>query len=381
MQQALAPREQFPILSQKNYLASHSLGAMPSGTPAQLQRYTELWASQGILAWDGEWWEIIGEFGGRLERILGAAEGTIVPCLNVTMGFATIASCLRYTPERRRIVLCDLEFTTSLPFWLAQEVYGAEVTVLSSPDGISMPVEMLEEAIDERTALVVSSHAYFRSGALQEVERLQHRARQMGALMVVDAYQAAGCVPIDLMASGFDFYVAGCHKWLCGGPGGGFLYVRPGLIEQLEPTLVGWFSLANPFAYEKTRAPQLNQGIFRFLNGTPNVLALYAARCGLEWVENIGLKAIRQHSQQLTSWLYQQLEQRGLKVKSPREPERRNGMVCVDFPKARECQAELERRGVIVDYRPDCGIRISPHFYNQQSDLEAFLTTLDSLRG
>lgn len=381
MQQALAPRDQFPILGQKNYLASHSLGAMPAGTPGELQRYTELWASQGILAWDGEWWSILGEFGGRLERILGAARGTIVPCLNVTLGFAIIASCLRYTPERRRIVLCDLEFTTTLPFWQSQEAYGAEVVILSSPDPVMMPVELLEEAIDERTALVVTSHAYFRSGALQDVERLQRRAREMGALLVVDAYQAAGCVPIDLAAGGFDFFVAGCHKWLCGGPGGGFLYVRPELIQQLEPSLVGWFSLANPFAYEKTRAPELNKGILRFLNGTPNVLALFAARQGLEWVEKIGLGSIRSHSQQLTNWLYARLEERGLTVKSPRDADKRNGMVCVDFEGARDCQAALERQGVIVDYRPDCGIRISPHFYNQQSDLEAFLDAFDQVRG
>lgn len=381
MQQSLAPRDQFPILGSKNYLASHSLGAMPAGTPAELQRYAELWASQGILAWDGEWWQILGEFGARLERILGAAPSTIVPCLNVTLGFAVIASCLRYTPERRRIVLCDLEFTTSLPFWLSQDVYGAEVVVLPSPDPVLMPIELLEEAIDERTSLVVTSHAYFRSGALQDVERLQRRAREMGALLVVDAYQAAGCVPIDVTSGGFDFFVGGCHKWLCGGPGGGFLYVRPELIQQLEPALIGWFSLANPFAYEKTRAPELNKGILRFLNGTPNVLALFAARQGLEWVEKLGLPAIRSHSQQLTSWLYEQLEQRGLTVKSPRSSQQRNGMVCVDFPGARECQKALEERAVIVDYRPDCGIRISPHFYNQLSDLEAFLMVLDEVRA
>ena len=168
---------------------------------------------------------------------------------------------------------------------------------------------------------------------------------------------------------------------MCGGPGAGFLYVRPELIQQLEPALIGWFSLANPFAYEKTRAPELNKGILRFLNGTPNVLALFAARQGLEWVEKLGLPAIRSHSQQLTSWLYEQLEQRGLTVKSPRSSQQRNGMVCVDFPGARECQKALEERAVIVDYRPDCGIRISPHFYNQLSDLEAFLMVLDEVRA
>lgn len=375
MHAALVPRDQFPILQHKNYLASHSLGAMPAATAGQLQHYADLWASQGILAWDGEWWEIVGEFGQRLERILNAPSQTIVPCLNVTLGFATIASCLRYTPQRNRVVFCDLEFTTTRPFWLGQQAYGAEIVVVASPDGISVPVEMLEEAIDERTALVVSSHAYFRSGALQDVQRLQRRARQMGALMVVDAYQSAGCVPLDLTAWDLDFLVAGCHKWLCGGPGGGFLYVRPQLIPQLEPGLVGWISLAEPFAYEKNHS--LHPGQLRFLNGTPNVLGLFAARQGLDWVEKLGLPAIRSHSQQLTDWLLEQLLERGLSVKTPADPERRNGMLCVDFEGAKACQALLQQQGIIVDYRPDCGIRISPHFYNQRSDLEAFLQAFD----
>jgi kynureninase len=351
---------------------------MPAGTPRQLQRYTELWADQGILAWEGEWWDIVGEFGQRLERILNAPPQTVVPCLNVTLGFATIASCLRYSPDRNRIVLCDLEFTTSMPFWRGQQAYGAEVVVVASPDGISVPVDRLEEAIDERTALVVSSHAYFRSGALQEVDRLQRRARQMGALLVVDAYQSAGCVPIDLTASDFDFLVAGCHKWLCGGPGGGFLYVRPQLISQLQPNLAGWFSLAEPFAYEKNQ--DLHSGHLRFLNGTPNVPGLYAARQGLDWIEKLGLPAIRSYSQHLTGWLWDQLQERGLRVKTPFDPERRNGMVCVDFEGARECQAALQSQEIVVDYRPDCGLRISPHFYNQISDLEAFLQAFDLIR-
>jgi kynureninase len=379
LHQALAPRDQFPILASKNYLASHSLGAMPAQTPQQLQHYTDLWASEGILAWDGEWWDILEEFGGRVERILKAPAHSVVPCLNVTLGFAAIASCLSYTPQRNRIVLCDLEFTTTIPFWSGQQAYGAELVVVASEDGVTVPTEAMEAAIDERTLLVVSSHAYFRSGALQDVVRLQRRAREMGAWLVVDAYQSAGCVPIDIGAADFDFFVAGCHKWLCGGPGGGFLHVRPALIEQLQPRLLGWFALSEPFAYEKTSKPVLHRGVNRFLNGTPNVLALFAARRGLEWVENVGLDAIRQHSQQLTSWLYEEVTRRGLRVKSPADPQRRNGMLCLDFPGAKECQAALQRRGVVVDYRPDCGIRVSPHFYNQKSDLESFLEALDAV--
>ena len=352
---------------------------MPAATRQELNRYAELWAEEGILAWDGEWWTVVSEFGQRLERILQAPRGSIVPCLNVTSGFAVIASCLRYTPPRNRVVLCDLEFTTSIPFWLAQQTHGAEVVVVHSPDGMTMPTELLEQAIDERTALVVSSHAYFRSGALQNVERLQQRARDAGALLVVDAYQSAGCVPIDLSTGDFDFLVGGCHKWLCGGPGGGFLYVRPQLVEHLQPTLVGWFSLEKPFAYEKSRSPVLHRGIYRFLNGTPNVLALFAARRGLEWVERVGLQAIRKHSLEMTGWLMEQLAARGLSLRTPTSAAHRNGMVCVDFPDSQQTQVALQARGIITDWRPDCGLRCSPHFYNQKSDLEAFLQALDEV--
>jgi kynureninase len=379
LQQALVDRSLFPILGKKNYLSSHSLGAMPRATAGELQHYCDLWAEQGILAWDGEWWEVIGEFGQRLERILGAAPKTIVPCLNVTMAFAVIASCLRYTPERNRVVLCDLEFTTTLPFWLAQQAHGAEVVVVHSPDGMTMPVELMEQAIDERTALVVSSHAYFRSGALQDVQRLQTYARSQGALMVVDAYQSAGCVPVTVRD--FDFFVGGCHKWLCGGPGGGFLCVRPELIEQLQPGLVGWFSLAQPFAYEKTQSPVLHSGIYRFLNGTPNVLALFAARQGLEIIEQVGLNAIRNHSWHLTGWLLERLAATSVTVRTPSRPDRRNGMLCLDFPGAKAAQVALQERGIIVDYRPDCGIRVSPHFYSQLSDLESLWEALSPLLG
>lgn len=353
---------------------------MPVSTPDRLGDYTRQWAELGITAWDGPWWEAVGQFGDAVARILGAASSTVVPCNNVTMGFATVASCLTYTPQRPRIVLCDLEFTTTLPFWSAQQDYGAEIHLVRSEDGVSVDPARMEQAIDERTALVVTSHAYFRSGALQDIERLQRRAREHGALLVVDCYQSAGCVPLD--ASSFDFVVGGCHKWLCGGPGGGWLYVRPDLIESLRPRLCGWFSLSEPFAYEKAANPRFHSGVNRFLNGTPNVLALYAASAGLEWVERIGLPAIRRHSQQLTGWLLEEVKRRGLTVRTPHSPEARNGMLCIDFPEARAAQAALEQAGCILDYRPDCGIRVSPHFYNQQSDLEQFLTELDSyLRG
>lgn len=377
--QSLVDRSHFPILAQKNYLASHSLGAMPAQTPQVLQHYCDLWAQQGILAWDGEWWQSLADFGQRLERILLAAPRTIVPCLNVTLGFAVIASCLDFSGRRKKVVLSDLEFTTTLPFWQAQRNHGAVIHMVHSPDAIQVPVESLEEAIDEETALVVASHAFFRSGALQDIARIQQRARQVGALLVVDAYQSAGCVPINLTELDPDFLVGGCHKWLCGGPGGGFLYVRPQLVESLRPGLTGWFGLANPFGYEKTHAPTLHRGIYRFLNGTPNVLALFAAQAGLDWVEKVGMEAIRRHSQLLTGWLMERLVERGWTVKSPSDPNRRNGMICVDFPGSQATQAALQARDIIVDWRPDCGLRISPHFYNQRSDLEALIEALDEV--
>lgn len=372
-------RHLFPILDKCTYLASHSLGAVPATAREALAEYWQAWAERGILAWDGPWWDALLGFTAALERILGAPPDTIAPVQNATLGMAAVASCLDYSGPKKRIVFADLEFTTCYPFWARQQQLGAEIELVHSPDGVNVPLAAYEEAVDERTLLVVTSHAYFRSGALQDIAGLAALCRRWGAWLLVDGYQSLGAVPLDFSLP--DFVVGGCHKWLCGGPGAGFLYVRPELIGKLRPRLTGWFGLEQPFAYEMPQHATHHPGIWHFLTGTVNVPAFFAAREGLAIIEKLGVAAIRERSLEQTGWVMEQAAARGLIIKTPRG-EGRNGMVCLDFPGADRVRHQLEEHGVIVDWRPDCGLRVSPHFYNDRSDLERFFACLDAaLKG
>lgn len=373
-------REEYPILAQKTYLASHSLGAVPRGTAAALQSYHDEWATLGIEAWDGPWWEATLGFCASVEAIIGAPAGTVVPVQNVTLALGAVQSCFDITGARRRVVMTDLEFTTSYPFWRAQERAGAEVVIVPSEDGVSVPAERLAAAIDERTLLVAVSHVIFRSGAVQDLAAVVRAAHRHGALVLGDGYQAVGTVPVDVAALGIDFYTGGSHKWLCGGPGAAWLYVREDHARTLRPRLTGWFGLANPFDYTPgTRPPEPAAGVFRFMSGTPNVPAFYAAREGLRFVREVGLGRIREVQTALTAHIITQADVRGMRVKTPRDPEARSGMVCLDFPGAKAAVAALGARGIIVDHRPDCGLRASPHFYSTMDDLDRLFEALDEV--
>lgn len=370
-------RERFPILGRGSYLASHSLGAVPRETEQALREYYRLWAERGILAWDGPWWAAVEEFSQRLERILKAQAGTIVPFQNATRAMAAVASCLDFSGRRNKVVLTDLEFTTVYPFWRNQEHHGARLVIIPSEDGVSVPGERLAEALDEETMLVLTSHVYFRSGAVQDLAELARAAARVGAYSLGDGYQAAGTVDFDLSELGLDFYVGGCHKWLCGGPGAGYLYCRPDRIQSLVPRLTGWFGLQEPFEYEPGHGVgKPHEGVYRFLDGTPNVPGLYAAREGLKVVEEVGTAAIRAHSLELTGEIMRWADARGYQIKTPREQARRGGMVCLDFAGSREACDRLVAEGITVDWRPDCGLRVSPHFYNDRQDLERFFRAL-----
>ncbi len=378
-------RERFPILERKTYLASHSLGAVPRSTEESLRRYYREWAEEGILAWDEGWWKIIATFSDRIADTLHAPHGTTVPMENVTRGFAAIASAINWDGKtatgksRNKIVLTSLEFITSYPFWQGwAEMTGARIVQVESDDGITVPVEKILAAIDEETLIVPTSHVYFRSGAVQNLEAITKRAHAVGAYVLGDGYQAAGIVPLNLKTLGIDFYVGGSHKWLCGGPGAGFLYVREDLIPNLRPRFSGWFGIANPFEYDPTTKFRPADGIMRFMAGTPSISALYAAIEGVSTVAELGVEKIRDHSMTLTRLLIEEADARKFRVKTPRDPHARSGMVCVDFSAAKGATEFLVREGVIVDYRPSCGIRVSPHFYNGRDDLERFWTTLDA---
>jgi kynureninase len=381
-------RERFPILETKTYLASHSLGAVPRATAASLQKYYEEWASQGIAAWDGPWWEIIGKFSDKVATVLKAPPGTVAPMENATRGFAAIASSLDWTIKnsrgkpRNKIVLTSLEFITSYPFWQGwADLVGARIIQVESEDGITIPVEKFLNAIDDETLLVPTSHVYFRSGAIQDLAALTKRAHDVGAYVLGDGYQAVGIIPMNLTEMGIDFYVGGSHKWLCGGPGAGFLYVREDLIKKLSPKFSGWFGIANPFEYDPTTRFAPADNIMRFMAGTPSIPALYAAIEGVSTVAELGLEKIRKHSLELTTAIFKEARARNFEVKTPATPAERGGVVCIDFLEAKAATDHLVESGVLVDYRPRCGIRVSPHFYNSGEDLKKFWSTLDTFRA
>lgn len=377
-------RDRFPILSKKTYLANHSLGAVPASAEASLKKYFDEWSNLGILAWDGPWFEMIREFSKEIEFVLGASVGTVVPMENVTRGFSAVASSLDWKGRaangkpKNKIILTSLEFITSYPFWQGwAEMVGARVVQVESPDGISVPLEDLLAEIDDETLIVPTSHVYFRSGAIQDLQAITRRAHEVNAYVLGDGYQSVGIIPVDVVKMEIDFYVGGSHKWLCGGAGAGFLYVRESLIGRLEPKFSGWFGIENPFEYEPTTRFKPSDGVMRFMAGTPSVPALYAAIEGIRIVNEWGLEKIRAHSLELTESIISEALDRNIEVKTPKLQNSRAGMVCIDFPKAKEATAFLSERGVVVDYRPNCGIRVSPHFYNNAEDLRNFWAGVD----
>jgi kynureninase len=353
-------RDRFPILEHTTYLINHSLGAMPVGAEDGLLRYAREWRERGVRAWAEGWWETSTAVGDQLGRIVGAAPGTMAMHQNVAVAQAVVLSCFEFEPPRNRIIYGEGEFPSVRYLYQAQRRRGAEVEIVPDAAGVL-------DAIDERTLLVPLSHVLFKTGEIQAVEAIVRRAHEAGALVVLDAYQSAGSVPLDVTSLDVDFAVGGSVKWLCGGPGAGWLYVRPDLAERLEPTFTGWQAHARPFAFEPEQ--EYAEGAARFLTGTPNVPALYAATAGYELIDEIGVERIRERSLHQTALLVELLEGAGFEVLSRRNPDRRGGTVVVRTPEAEAVYRELGTREIICDFRPDAGIRLGPHFFNTDDEL------------
>lgn len=371
-------RDEFPILDHTTYMISHSLGAMPRRAADRLREYAEVWATRGVRAWEEGWWDMPVTVGDLVGGIIGAPPGSVVMQQNVTLGVAQILSCLEYTGTRNRIVYSDLEFPSVMYILDAESRRGARPIRVPSTDGVNLPLERLLDAIDESTAIVPVSHVLFRSSAIVDIPSIVTRAKQVGALVLLDAYQSAGTVPIDVAALEVDFAVGGSVKWLCGGPGAGWLYVRPDLRSKLQPRITGWMAHTDPFKFEPPPI-RYTGGPMRFLHGTPNIPALYAARGGFEIVSEIGVSRIRAKSMRQTSRLIELAEQAGLRLSCPRSAEYRGGTVVFDVPRGEEVAHELVRREVLVDYRPGAGIRIAPHFYTSEDELERTIEQLSAL--
>ena len=368
-------RPEFPLVETCTYLVSHSLGAMPRRASENVHAFAEAWMSRGVRAWSEGWWEMGRAVGDILAPIIGATAGSISMHQNASVAQAVIGSCFRYDGPRRKIVLNSLEFPTNIYLFGGFQKYGAEIVVVPAENGIRTNLERLLDAIDDRTILVPLSLVLFRSSFIQDACAVIEKAHKVGAHVVLDIYQAAGVIPIGLERLGADFAVGGSVKWLCGGPGAGYLYVRPDLAGTLEPTFVGWAAHAEPFAFEaapiRYAAPPE-----RFQSGTPNVPALYAARAGYEIVAEIGVDAIREKSLRLTRRLIDRALDLGFRVNTPLEDEQRAGAVIVDVPDGYAVTQELIQREVIVDYRPGAGIRMSPHFYNTLAEIDHAIDTL-----
>jgi len=359
MHDLLEYRSEFPILESTTYLVSHSLGAMPRGAAERLGRFAREWAERGIRAWAEGWWETPLRVGDQVGRIVGAPPGSTVMHQNVAVAEAVVLSCFRpVDPRRNRVVYERGNFPSVRYLYQAQP----ELEVVVCEDE-----EEIVEHIDERTLLVPISHVLYQAGEIQDVAPIVARAHGVGAHVVLDCYQSAGIVPLDVSALGVDFAVGGSVKWLNGGPGNGWLYVRPDLAETLRPTAIGWQAHERPFAFEEEL--RYASGAARFLTGTPNVPAHYAATAGYDLIEEIGVARIRESSLRQTQLLIDLADAAGFEVVSPRTPERRGGTVTVRVPEFPAVHAVLEERGVLCDFRPDAGIRLGPHYYSTEDEL------------
>lgn len=374
----LAIREQFPILANKNYLVSHSLGAMPLGAREGLLRYAEEWETRGVVAWEEGWWELPVTIGDKVAAVIGAPRGSVGMQPNVSLATGIFLSSLPFAGKRNKIVTTDMNFPTNLYLFEGQERAGARVVRVPTKDDVVVDTERLVDAIDEETQVVAISHVLFRSSYIQDVDAVVAKAKTCDALVLIDVYQSAGTVPLDVGALEVDAAVGGCLKWLCGGPGNAFLYVRPDRARELEPRLTGWQSHVEPFAFDRKTFKRA-EGAWRFLTGTPTIASMRAAEAGLDIVRAVGMDHIRAKSLRQTRIILERCDREGWPVNSPREDPVRGGTVTIAVPEAERLKDELIRNDILVDYRPNAGLRIAPHFYNTYAEVESALDAIAAI--
>ncbi|HSC45109.1 MAG TPA: aminotransferase class V-fold PLP-dependent enzyme [Candidatus Acidoferrum sp.] len=378
MDELLKWRTEFPILERTTYLISNSLGAMPRGVRESLQSYADAWAERGVRAWEEGWWDLPGRVADQLAPLIGAGRGEISLHQNVTTTEAVITSCFDFNGPRNKIVMTDLEFPSIQYFYHEQRRQGARVELVPSRDPVRFDLDEFLAAIDETTLLVPISLVLFRSSFIVNAKAIVEKAHRVGAHVVLDVFQATGTIPVDVHALGVDFAVGGVLKWLCGGPGVAYLYAREDLRRKLRPALTGWLAHRRPFAFE-TGAIDPRDDAYRFLNGTPHIPALYACQTGLAILNEVGAQAIREKSVRMTTRLLEGAKARGWRVNTAENAAERAGTVSIDCPHAMEVSRELLARDILIDYRPQAGIRISPHFYNREDECERALAQMDEI--
>ncbi|HLZ13338.1 MAG TPA: aminotransferase class V-fold PLP-dependent enzyme [Candidatus Acidoferrum sp.] len=378
MTDLLAWRKEFPILERTTYLISNSLGAMPRGVYGNLQAYADSWASRGVRAWEEGWWEMAVGVGDKVAPLIGAGPGEISLHQNVTQTQAVITSCFDFRGPRNKVVMTELEFPSIQYFYHEQARQGARIEVVPSADPVRFDLDAFLAAIDETTLLVPISLVLFRSSFIVNAKAIVEKAHRVGARVILDVFQGTGTIPFDVRELRVDFAVGGVLKWLCGGPGVAYLYVREDLRAKLRPALTGWIAHQRPFAFE-TGANEQREDSFRYLNGTPHIPALYACQPGLEILNAVGVREIRKKSIEMTARLIAGAKGRGWRINTPDDPAERAGTVSVDCPHAAEVCRELLAREILVDFRPKAGIRISPHFYNSLEECDFALAQIEDI--
>ena len=373
-------RDEFPILARSVYLISNSLGAMPRKTAQHLAEYAETWATRGVRGWEDRWWEMPLEVGDKIARIVAAPARSISMHENVTTAHLVALSCLRPAPARRVLVCTEMDFPSMIYLYRAQEAAGYELRIVPAEADLTVRTDRMLDAIDESTAVVAFSHVLFRTSYIMDAAAIIARAHEVGAKVILDTYQSAGIIPVDVTALETDFAVGGCLKWLCGGPGNAFLYTRPDLRKTLKPSFTGWVSHQRPFAFDTSPMDDAarDDGM-RMMNGTPAIPAYYAALAGLDIISEVGVDRIRKTSQRLSARLLALVDEHGFTSAASRDPRRLAGTVAVNVPDALLVARTLKAREFIVDYRPPVGVRISAHFYNTMEEVEAVMAEIKDI--
>ena len=372
-------RAEFPILSRCNYLISNSLGAMPRGVYDSLRYYADTWAGQGVSAWGSGWFELPQTVGNKIAPLMGAAQDTVLAHQNASIANSILFGALDFSDRRRdKVVITELDFPSdvyALRSWLPDHM---RIQTIRSRDGVHIDIDELLDAIDESTRLVSTSHVLFRSAFIMPARAITEKAHHVGAQVLFNGYHSVGVIPVDVGGWDVDYYIGGALKWLCGGPGGVFMYVRPDLLPALNPKVTGWFASKSPFAFD-VEGLDLREDAYRLMNGTPGIASLHAIQAGVDIIAEVGVAAIREKSMRQTALIIELADELGYEVVSPRDPARRAGTVTVNPPHAYEVSNELLARDIMIDFRPKAGIRIAPHFYNTDDEIRAAMLAIGEI--
>jgi kynureninase len=371
-------RDQFPILQETTYLVSNSLGAMPRAVYDNLRAYADTWATRGVRAWGEGWWDMNVRVGDKVAAIIGAPPNTVSMHQNISIAEGILLSCFDYSGKRNKVVIEEGIFPSVYYVLRGMLPPNIELHLIKSEDGITVDVQKIVDAIDERTLLAPISHVLFRSAYILDVKPIIEKAHAVGAVVILDGYHATGIIPVDVTALNVDFYVSGVLKWMCGGPGGVFLYARPDYLKTITPKLTGWMAHKHPFDFEVADL-DFREDAFRFLNGTPAIPSLYANEPGIDIIAQVGVENIRHKSMRQTALLIELAEAAGYAINSVRDAAERAGTVTVQPENAYPVSRALIARNILVDYRPQAGIRVAPHFYNTDEEIHRAIATISEI--